>query len=173
MRSTVHLRSVVLLLLLASLGCGDDPLVPLDDLPPAFHTEAVPGSGWTLVERPDFSFRLPPGFVDAGLQPIDSDAVRYLRSGDGSTLHFDYGPYTGRIRPPEDARGVREVWTRIGGRRVQLVAWTGELYGVVRAWWPGVGRWAGMEAHLLLGGTFTAASGRDDLLAAIRSVRFR
>lgn len=163
-----------LLLVLATVGgCSDGPAtVPLDDVPEAFRTATVPGTGWTLVERPGFSFRLPPDFFDAGLQPIDSDAARYVRGDGGAALYFDYGPYTGRTRAPDGATGVREVWTTIGGRTVQLVAWGDQDGRVVVGWWPDLDRRHGMDDHLRLGGSWTDPSARDDVIAAIRSVRF-
>jgi hypothetical protein len=166
-------RPLAAVVLLAGLtACGEDPVaVPRDEIPSAFGTRSVPGPDWTLVERASFSFELPPGFVEAGMQ-VSRTSGRYLRPRDGTTLAFDLGPEPRGIRPPADATGVRQAWTILGGRRVHLAKWTVDGTSVVRGWWPRVGERDGVVQGLWVGGTFTQVSGRDDLLAAIRSVSF-
>lgn len=176
MKLHVHPSSRLLpaLLLLSLLtACADDPAaVSPEELPAGLASSTTPDREWTPVERAAFAFRLPPGFLEAGEQ-ISRNMGRYLRGRDGSTLFFRYGSSTAGARPPEGATDLRQAWATIGGRRVHLAVWTLEGSRVVRGWWPRVGQRGGETLNLLLGGTFTAATGREDLLGAIRSVRLR
>lgn len=171
-RNARRTLSVALAFALIS-GCSE--VIAPEDADAPFRTDVVPTESWTRVERPGFSFLLPPGFEKLPLVPIDSDAAVY-QSG-SSSLHHDYGYYTGPWSDPGaiDGAQIRNVVRqdmRIGGRNAEVVAFRyGAVYGV-RAWWGRVKRSYGMDEHLLMRIETDDAAVRAELLASIYSVRF-
>lgn len=168
--------SVPVLFLLGSLllsgGCDGGPLVPPDALPPDLRAPAVSTRGWTLVERPGFAFRVPPGFEKLDLQPIDSDAAIYENS-EGSSLSYDFGIFGGSPSIPEGGEDVRRnVVTVIGGRRADLLAYRLGDEWFVGARWPDLGRALGSTVSLVITGRASDRDVRDRILASIHSVRF-
>lgn len=162
----------LLLACVSAVACGDGALVPLDDLPASLQAPLLSTAAWTRVERPGFSFLLPPGFVNRGLQPIDSDAAVYVK-GEGSSLSYDFGAYSGRIGVPENATDViRDVRTRIGGRVVTLLAFREGGAWVVGARWADLGHDPQGDLALSMRGSTPSAEVRDEILAAIYSVEF-
>ena len=109
-------------------------------------------------------------FRDLHLQPIDSDAVMFASGG--STLHHDYGWYTGPWSLEQSGAPAELVEQRVnvGGRTAQVVAYRSGSTYVVRAWWALERQ--GQQTSLLLEGQTEEAAVRAQLLAAIYSVRF-
>ena len=138
LRPCVRAFAVLGLAVLPAASCSD-PLIPVDRLPAALADPALETGGWTHVERPGFSIRMPPGFQDLGLLPIDSDAAAW-EDAHGSRLHWDYGPYTAHPSVPEGASEVVDVQTRIGGR--EAVLQTYRLGGG----WTATARWDGLAS---------------------------
>lgn len=137
---------------------GVDPSGPC--LAPGLDT-----SSWDVVDRAGFDFRLPPGFVDLQLQPIDSDAQAY-ELGDGEAfLTYDFGFYTADLTD-----FVCSV--DIGGHpaRVSLREEAGTTY--VTARWRSVGQSqsGGPDTALLMRGETGRADAVDAMLAAIHTV---
>ncbi len=163
---------IPLLALVAACDLG--PLSP-EHADPRLRTGLVPGADWSLIERPGFSFLLPPGYRQLPLQPIDSDAATYA-SGE-SSLHYDYGWYSGPWTDmtevdgtPVEDRVRQRVW--IGDRVAEMVSFRyGGTY-VVRAWWERVARSNDQDEHLLVRIDTDDAHEREVLLASIHSVRF-
>jgi hypothetical protein len=141
---------------------------------PRLQTSVVPDDTWGRMSRETFSYSVPPGFMNLELQPIDSDAVTFALGG--SSLHHDYGWYTGPWSAEQHYGGalaeVVEQRVRIGGRTAQLVAYRSDGAWVVRAWWGKVGTRRGQDEDLLLYGQTDDARVRALLLASIYSVRF-
>ena len=158
-------------LLLLCAACGVDIVAP-ELLPEGLRAPALDTSSWERVVRDDFSYAVPPGFVDTGGIPIDSDAVAHARGDDGLT--HDFGLYSGEWSqsPNEPISDVREVWTVLGGRRAQLASYRLEGRYVVRAWWEDVAPGPAGVRHLVVRGEAATLAVRDELLAAIHSVRF-
>lgn len=158
-------------LLLFAAACGVDLVAP-EDLPEGFRAPELATSSWQRVVRDAFSYAVPPGFVDTGAIPIDSDVVSHARDEDG--LGHDFGLYSGAWRPSENVpvSDVAVVWTVIGGRRAQLVSYRLDGRYVVRAWWESVVRASYGDLHLVVRGESTTLAVRQELLAAIHSVRF-
>ena len=157
------------------VGCGPGVLEP-SEADPSLRTSVVPGAAWERIERGAFSFLLPPGFEKLPLQPIDSDAATYALGS--SSLHHDYGWYTGPWSPDGNLDGdpVRDVVrqrVRIGGKEAELVSFRYGSVLVVRAWWGSVARSYGQEEHLLLRVETDDPAQREQLLASIYSVGFR
>lgn len=167
LRPTV--RTALLSLLL--VGCGADLMSP-EELPPHLRAPEVSLNSWQLVDRDDFSFRLPGGFEKVDAIPIDSDAAIYARDDDALT--YDYGLYSSpwRASPNEPVSDVTEVQVRLGGRPAQLVSYRLNGRYVVRAWWGAVGRSGVGELDLVVRGEASTQEGRSVLLAVIHSVRF-
>ena len=171
-RSRLAVVSITLGLLALVGACSTDPVVPVDRLPAALGVPALSTEGWRTLERPGFSMRVPPGFEDAGVQPIDSDAGLY-RKGEASTLQYDYGAYGGRGDVPAGADEVlQDVRTRIGGREATMVAYREGGEWVVGARWEAVASSSLGELGLNVGGRTPLPEVRDQILAAIHSVRF-
>jgi hypothetical protein len=158
-------------LLAFSAACGVDLVAP-EHLPEGFRAPALDTSSWERLERSTFSYAIPPGFVDTGGIPIDSDAVSHGRGED--SLGHDFGLYSGEwsSSPNEPISDVREVWTVLGGRRAQLVSYRLDGRYVVRAWWEGLSHASYGDLHLVVRGESATLATRDELLAAIHSVRF-
>lgn len=173
MSSPATPRSVVLVAsLLVAAGCDGGPLVAPEFLPAELRAPELETDGWTRVERPGFAFRLPPGFENLNLQPIDSDAAIY-ESGAGSRLSFDYGIYNVPISIPEAADRVhRQVATVLGGRPAVLVAFRHDGDWVLGARWSDLGRAGGSPVSLQMVGRTADATVRERILASIHSVRF-
>lgn len=151
-------------------GCADSLTAP-EDLPEMLAAQMDPAPEWEEVERPGFSFLLPPGFEKLPLTPIDSDAASYERNT--AFLMYDHGWYSPRPRAPEGAEDVVRAQTRIGGRVATLLAYRLGGARVVEAFWAHVGGGGGQERVDL----FMRADAEDEddlkeLVAAIHSVRF-
>jgi hypothetical protein len=141
---------------------------------PRLQTSVVPDASWQRMQRETFSYSVPPGFVDLRLQPIDSDAVTFALGG--SSLHHDYGWYTGPWSAEQHYGGslseVVEQRVNIGGRTAQLVSYRSDGVWVVRAWWEKVRTRGIQDDDLLLHGQTDDPRVRALLLASIYSVRF-
>lgn len=166
------LSLALLPLLLAACGSG---VVEPDEADPRLSTSVVPAADWERVQRDDFSFQVPPGFQKLDLQPIDSDAATWATGS--SSLHYDYGWYTGPWSAEEtiDGHRVRDVTrqrVRIGGRTAELVAFRYGAVQVVRAWWGAVDSSHGQAEDLLVRIETDDPALRELLLASIYSVRF-
>jgi len=171
-RTPAASATVLLLVGLAFPGCGGDLLGPGDELPDVFRAAGISTDGWRVVERPGFSIRVPPGFEDLGLQPIDSDAAVF-RKGEDSTLSYDHGVYSGPIQiPPEATEVRRNVRTRIGGREATLLAYRHAGDWRVAARWDDLGSSSVGELALLVVGVTPSVDVRDRIVAAIHTVRF-
>jgi hypothetical protein len=124
------------------------------------------------MERDLFTYRIPPGFQNLNLQPIDSDAVMFAQGS--STLHHDYGWYTGPWSFEQHSGSlpseVVEQQVRIGGLTAQVVSYRDGSVYVVRAWWSLERQ--GQQTYLLLEGRTEDTAVRARLLAAIYSVEF-
>ncbi len=142
---------------------------------PALRTAVVADESWVRVIRPGFggstgfSFSLPPGFENANLSPIDSDAALHRRQE--ANLHYDFGAYTSA--PHAEGTDTVKQRIRIGGRTAVVVSYRRPDGGsVVKAWWKEVSHGAIGPNHLLMMAEFTSETDRSELLAAIYSVRF-
>jgi hypothetical protein len=155
-------------------GACEPGVVDPNAADPRLQTSVVADGSWHRVERPTFSYSVPPGFVDLGLQPIDSDAVTFAQGN--SSLSHDFGWYTGPWRADQHHGGpltdVVDQEVRIGGRTAQLVSYRAGGVWVVRAWWGGVRTRGGQDDDLLLHGETDDFRVRGLLLASIYSVRF-
>lgn len=157
---------------LLAAGCSESPTsfdlpTPLDPSA-ACTTPDVSIRGWQVVDRAAFSFRVPPGFRDLEVQPVDSD-VMVFELGDGDAfLTFDLGIYTRELADP-DCR------TEIGGRGVgiRVLDHEGETFVVAR--WPELGSPSPSSpwpVALLMTGRARNPAVATVLLAAVHSVRF-
>ena len=166
-----HRLSPVGALLLVACQIG---VVDPQSADPRLQTSVVPDDTWQRMSRETFSYAVPPGFQNLQLQPIDSDAVTFALGG--SSLHHDFGWYTGPWSAEQHFGGplseVVEQRVRIGGRTAQLVAYRSEGAWVVRAWWEKVRTRSSQDEDLLLHGQTDDARVRALLLASIYSVRF-
>ena len=171
MRSIRRLARV-LLPTVAILAACDAGVVGPDDVDASLRTSVVPDASWATMERDLFTYRIPPGFQDQHLQPIDSDAVFFALGS--STLHHDYGMYTGPFSFEQHAgealEDVVEQRVRIGGRVAQVVGYRENGVYVVRASWSLERQ--GQQTYLLLDGRTEDLAVRARLLAAIYSVEF-
>lgn len=80
------------------------------------HKCCIPGlTGWHAVDAGRFTVQLPDGWVFKKLQGIDSYVGEF--SGDGITLGFDFGIYTGA---PSPAQGFRITDETIGGHPAKI-----------------------------------------------------
>lgn len=163
-----------LALLVLTTACGSGPTSPAK-ADPRLRTSFVPGADWSLIRRAEFSFLLPPGYDKLPLQPIDSDAATYA-SGT-SSLHYDYGFYTGPWSDggQEDGATVQDLVRQrvsVGGRVAEVVSFRRAGAYVVRAWWRRVGQSNGQDEHLLMRIDADDLHEREVLLAAIYSVEF-
>lgn len=174
MRASLSLIRVMPAWLFVVSGCGSDVVGP-EDADPRLRTDVTPAADWILVQRPGFSFLLPPGFEKLPLQPIDSDAATYaLRD---SYLHHDYGFYTGPWSQDGlmDGTAIRDVvrqYVRIGERTAELVSFRYGAIQVVRAWWSRVDTAHGQDEHLVVRIETPDVQVRAELLASIYSVTF-
>jgi hypothetical protein len=152
-------------------GCGAD-LVGPEALPPHLRAPEVSLNAWEVVDREDFSFRLPPGFEKTDAIPIDSDAASYTRGA--NALSYDYGLYSGpwSASPNKPVSDVTEVRTWLGGRPAQLVSYRLDGRYVVRAWWGEVGRSGVGQLDLVVRGESATQDGRRELVAVLHSVTF-
>jgi hypothetical protein len=166
------LRALAIAGVLSACALG---VVDPDSTDSRLRSSVVPDDSWTRVERANFSYAVPPGFLKLDVQPIDSDAATHASGS--SSLHHDYGWYTGpwsRAQHLGEALSeVVEQDVRIGGRTAQVVSYrSGEVW-VVRAWWGRVRVQQGQGEHLLLSGETEDIRIREILLAALYSVRFK
>lgn len=168
MRVPILRRSLLFAALL--LAACEPGVVGPDEVDAGLRTSVVPDASWGYMERDLFSYRIPPGFQDLHLQPIDSDAVMFASGS--STLHHDYGWYTGPWSLEQSGAPAELVEQRVnvGGRTAQVVAYRSGSTYVVRAWWALERQ--GQQTSLLLEGQTEEAAVRPQLLAAIYSVRF-
>lgn len=155
-------------------GCGRDVVGP-GEADPRLRTDVTPAADWVSVQRPGFSFLLPPDFEKLPLQPIDSDAATYALGE--SYLHHDYGFYTGPWSHDGMINGnpIRDVvrqHVKIGGGTAELVAFRYGAIHVVRAWWSRVDTNHGQDEHLLMRIETPDLQARAELLASIYSVEF-
>jgi hypothetical protein len=168
----IHVRVVsrIFFALHVALAACDADVVTPDDVDESLRTAVVPDASWATMERDLFTYRIPPGFQDLHLQPIDSDAVMFASGG--STLHHDYGMYTGPFSLDQHAGAadVVEQQVKIGGRTAQVVGYREGAVYVVRASWK-LER-EGQQTYLLIEGRTEELSVRAQLLAAIYSAEF-
>jgi hypothetical protein len=169
----VRVTARPLLFAIALLAACEAGIVDPEHADSRLRTSVVPDASWGLLERDTFSYRIPPGFQNLNLQPIDSDAVTH--ASEGSTLHHDYGMYTGPWSLQQHAGDplgdVVEQSVRIGGRTAQVVSYRSDGVWVLRAWWALERQ--GQQTYLLLEGRTPDAAVRAQLLAAVYSVQFR
>lgn len=144
--------------------CGDPAGLP--EGPCAFPDLDV--SGWELVERPGFSFRIPPGFEKLDLQPIDSDAARFETAVGASSLSYDFGFFSTDIDEDE-----ADCTARIGGFDARLIVVNTQDRRTVSAFWPELpheGPGPGDELTLRMDGEAANAEVLARVMAAIASV---
>ncbi|MEJ2204461.1 MAG: hypothetical protein P8170_10150 [Gemmatimonadota bacterium] len=174
MKASLSLIRLMPAWLLVVSGCGGDVVGP-EEADPRLRTDVTPAADWVLVQRPGFSFVLPPGFEKLPLQPIDSDAATYALGE--SSLHHDYGFYTGPWSHdgPINGTPIRDVvrqYVQIGGKTAELVAFRYGAIQVVRAWWRQVDTAHGQDEHLLVRIETPDTRVRAELLASMYSVDF-
>lgn len=125
-------------------------------------------SGWEVVDRPGFSFRIPPGFEKLDLQPIDSDAARYETQDGASSLSYDFGFFSADIDEDE-----ADCTARIGGFDARVAVVNTQDRRTVSAFWPELpneGPALGDELALRMDGEAASAEELARLLAAIGTV---
>ncbi|MEN8376677.1 MAG: hypothetical protein ABFS34_14715 [Gemmatimonadota bacterium] len=126
---------------------------------------------WEEVRGSAFRFRLPEGFTQVVVQPIDSETALFVSSSGHIT--YDFGPYSsGFVGASVEGRMIiAECETTIGGRTAQLGLFRdfGELR--VAAWWPELGDGLIGPDHLSLGGFAKDPATANALLATALSVQ--
>jgi len=165
---------ILLPLLAFTTACGSGPLSPAN-ADPRLRTSLVPGADWSLIRRPGFSFLLPPGYEKLPFQPIDSDAATYASGS--SSLHYDYGFYTGAWTDegPVDGAPIEDLVRQrvsVGGKVAEVVSFRHAETYVVRAWWSRAGRSNEQDEHLLMRIDTVDPHEREVLLASVYSVEF-
>ena len=133
---------------------------------------------WTLIEDRGFSFRLPPGFVEQDIQPIDSH-VREWSDGAGGFLSFDYGWYSSTLEEFATNAEHSRCDVTIGGRAGIAAMARGfaedprsEDGWVVGVSWRNVSGDATQPNHLTMHGVAPDLERAALVMAAIRSVQF-
>lgn len=168
-RASTNALPGILAVLAGATGCADSLTAP-EDLPEVLAAQMDPGPQWEEVERPGFSFLLPPGFEKLPLTPIDSDAASYERGT--AFLMYDHGWYSPRPRAPEGAEDVTRAETRIGGRVATLLAYRLGGARVVEAFWARVGGGGQQRVDLFMRADAEDTDDLKELVATIHSVRF-
>jgi hypothetical protein len=173
--------AVVVALVLGLAACGPEPTARADvsSLLTRLVEEGCPvpdqmaPAEWEEVRGSAFRFRLPEGFTEVFVQPIDSETALFVSSS--GHLTYDFGPYTaGFVGASVEGRMIiAECETIIGGRTAQLGLFRdfGELRVV--AWWPELGDGLVGPEHLSLGGFAKDPETANALLAAALSVQPR
>lgn len=161
----MFIRGYVPVLLASTMlaGCSDT----VTDLDPAGPC-ARPGiatDSWEVVDRSGFNFRLPPGFTDLEVQPIDSDVMVFELGEGDAFLSFDFGIYTGELTDFDCS-------VDIDGTEARLAIRETDDRMVVTARWRDLGPPLFSEAGpaLLMTGDAQEPGLVDLLLAAIHSV---
>lgn len=145
---------------------------------PDFHACAagqdIDTAAWPVVEERDFSFRLPPGFAEDSVQPIDSH-VRRWSNGAGGVLSFDYGWYSSTLAEFRNNDDATECAVTIGSFGATAATARG-FEGDPRtdgAWIVGV-TWRDVRpgVHLTMFGIAPDTALASELMAAMRSTVF-
>ena len=154
-------------------GCASlTPRAPI----PACATPPTTAESWDLVDEGYFSLRIPPGFNEVPVQPLDSH-VRQWEAGSLRIIKFDAGLYSSPLRELRDLRGYSECRFSIDGVGTLLVSgWdhysrilVRDRKYVVAATWRDISP----GAHLTIIGVTPTASEQATLMAVMRSVRFK
>jgi hypothetical protein len=160
-------------------GCDDTPTMPLEssELLRRLALEGCPTptrlapSSWTSVSGSAFRIRIPDGFRQVAVQPVDSETALFESAA--GVLTYDYGPESAGI-PDEEAPSIVQVVARceteIDGRAVELGHFRVGQMHVLAAWWPNLGEAFGGPANLTLVGRSASPGVVDDLLATLLSV---
>ena len=83
---------------------------------------AMDVSGWELIDRQMFAFRLPPGFREVRVQGIDSYVGQFEADGGMSVVTFDFGWYSGDVSySPGSYAHYNRCAEVIGGRTATLM----------------------------------------------------
>lgn len=173
----MNIRLLALLATLCAIGCADDPLEPSDALLARLAAEgcpvpsAVAPADWTQVSGSAFRFRIPDGFRQVFVQPVDSETGLFRAvAGD---LTYDFGPYSAApdlVDGPGDADILGACETTLRGRTVRLAVYSAGAERIVVGWWPNLGEAFGGPASLSLDGRTESPAVVDALLAALLSV---
>lgn len=138
----------------------------------------VSTEGWRLVDLGPFSMRVPPGFEQADVQPIDSRAGAFRRMSNGAEITYDYGLYSNELAPDTTVLTERvRCSDNIGGMSATIVV--GERKGdseaageyVVAGAWRNVER-GDQPVHLTVWSTTRDATEIAMLREVLQSVRF-
>lgn len=148
-------------------------------LPPSTCSPiAVSTEGWRLVDLGPFSMRVPPGFEQADVQPIDSRAGAFRRTSNGAEITYDYGWYSNELAPNATVLTEEVRCTdNIGGMSATIVIgeWNerSESAGeyVVAGAWRNVER-GDQPVHLTVWSTTRDSSEIAMLREVLQSVQF-
>lgn len=183
MRSS-HLRVVSIpgvamtLLTLAAPGCRMPPgpahrppgPPPLERLAPCTGSVPPDTVHWQAVDDPVLELRLPPAYAEVAGHPMDSHARQFTTPDGRQRVAFDYGQWSSSLGEARGLPEFAECRAEIGGRPARVV--TARLEGgrfFAGATWRDVRP----GAHLTVSGTATTRAGREEVIAALRTVRLK
>lgn len=161
---------IVLLWAVAATGCSNDgeAVGPLS-LPDPCAPPDIATDDWSLVERPGFTFRLPPGFRDLNLQPVDSDGKIYELGRGDAFLSFDFGIYGRELDEYDCSRDI-------GGAQARVFVLDAGSMAFVGGFWRELGPPTALRPYRvslsMTGQTWDPEVARS-LLAAVYSVELK
>lgn len=142
---------------------------------------AADTAGWQLIERPGFSFRVPPDFEAVAVQGIDSQVEQYEAPANQAVVHLDRGWYSNDLHHDPDVFAQYESCSATIGGHPALVV-TGVLRSdsahaphVAAATWRDVPALRGdsqQPVHLTMWGEVRDTTRMADVVAILHSVQF-
>ncbi len=133
--------------------------------PPQPSTNAVVPSGWQTVDTGKFTIALPSGWEYVPSRGIDSFVGEFV--GDGVTLSFDYGWYSG-IPEYNDASNVTITTETIDGYSAQIVVPTVPGTDTVGVYFSDLGS----DNRLSITSDARTAEEQEVVLVIFRSLQF-
>ena len=142
--------------------------------PCAFALPAT--AGWTTYDEGAFSIQLPAGYVRGQAYSIDSKVGRWTSGAKGIT--YDFGFYSNPLQQ-NDSHPFRDLVVcqesaGPGAPRIVRYTWQDGKYGLA-AHWPKLrhSSFMGMDESLTVSGRVDKAEDLAEMLAIVRSVRFK
>jgi hypothetical protein len=121
--------------------------------------------GFQRLAAQGFSVSVPPGWQRKDLPGIDSYVGEI--SGDGITLHFDFGWYSDPLSP-QNYPGHSRTSETIDGERATIVVPSAVGNGITGVHFPDLGQ----KTKLTISGRDLTASQQSTVLQIFRSIRF-